>query len=339
MSARVAVLGAGSLGSVYAAWAADAGHDVVIVARPDHAAACARDGLTIVGRDGTERTVRVRATDDPAAIGTVEYVCLASKAPATDELLDGIPDPDAVRGAFSIQNGARQAEPLVRRFGDRGLAAVSMVGGTLLGPGRAAHTLEGPTYLGPARGTDVDAATAVATEVAATLGMPLVEVRPDIMAVLWSKAVLAVAAMGLTALTRMDYHRVFELAGNRAAFLDLAHEAAAIARAEGVGLVDLPGPLKAGHLVALPREEALTELAAIGRMLRESGQTAIRVSMLQSIERRRPTEVGAVFSDLVELADRHGLDLPRLRMVTGVLESVDEDIRGDGAAPGAPAER
>jgi 2-dehydropantoate 2-reductase len=331
MTAAVTVLGAGALGSVYAAWAAEAGNDVTIVCRTDHARAVERAGLTVVSADGRSRVVRMRATDDARTIPRSDLVCLASKAPATDELLDGLPAHGEVRGAFSIQNGARQAEPLVARFGARGLACVSMVGGTLVEPGVVAHTLEGATYLGPAHGVDQVRGTAVAREVADTFGMPNAELRADIVSVQWSKAVLAVAAMGLTALTRMDYHRVFELAGARSAFLALAHEAASIAAAQDITLVDLPGPLRAAHLVSLPRDEALASLAAIGAMLRSTGQTAIRVSMLQSIERRRPTEVGAIFSDLVELGDRHGLALPRLRLVAEVLESVDEDILSEVA--------
>jgi 2-dehydropantoate 2-reductase len=329
----VTVLGAGALGSVYAAWAAEAGNDVTIVCRTEHARAVERAGLTVISADGSSRVVRMRATDRPGDVPASDLVCLASKAPATAELLDGLPGHDGVRGAFSIQNGARQAEPLVARFGPRGVACVSMVGGTLVEPGVVAHTLEGATYLGPAHGVDRARGTTVAGEIAATFGMPGAELREDIVSVQWSKAVLAVAAMGLTALTRMDYHRVFELPGARSAFLDLAHEAASIAAAEGIPLVDLPGPLRAAHLVSLPRDEALESLAAIGATLRSTGQTAIRVSMLQSIERRRPTEVGAIFTDLVELGDRHGLPLPRLRLVAGVLESVDADIRAEVRPP------
>jgi len=326
--AHVTVLGAGALGSVYAAWAAEAGNDVTIVARQAHADAVNRSGLVVVGRDGTRRTVKMRATSDPAVVDACDYLCLASKAPDTDELLDGfLARPRRLTAAFSIQNGARQAEPLARRFGDVGLACVSMVGGTLLEPGVVSHTFDGATYLGPATGSNRAAATRAAESLAKNFGGPDFVVRDDIMSVIWSKAVLAAAAMGMSALTRMYYHRIFELPGNREAFLSLAHEAASIARAEGIELVDLPGPLQAGYLVGLPRNDALIVLRNLAERLVSTGQTKVRVSILQSIDRRRPTEVGAVFSDLLHIADRHGLDLPRLRFVTNVVESLDDDIR------------
>jgi 2-dehydropantoate 2-reductase len=108
--AHVTVLGAGALGSVYAAWAAEAGNDVTIVARQAHADAVNRNGLVVVGRDGTRRTVTMRATSDPAAVESCDYLCLASKAPDTDELLDGfLARPRRLTAAFSIQNGARPA--------------------------------------------------------------------------------------------------------------------------------------------------------------------------------------------------------------------------------------
>jgi len=270
----------------------------------------------------------MRATSDPAAVEACDYLCLASKAPDTDELLDGfLARPRRITAVFSIQNGARQAEPLARRFGDVGLACVSMVGGTLIEPGVVSHTFDGATYLGPATGSKRDAALAAAESLAKNFGGPDFVVRDDIMSVIWSKAVLAAAAMGMSALTRMLYHRIFELPGNREAFLSLAHEAASIARAEGIELVDLPGPLQAGYLVGLPRNDALNVLRNLAERLVSTGQTKVRVSILQSIDRRRPTEVGAVFSDLLHIADRHGLDLPRLRFVTNVVESIDADIR------------
>ncbi len=77
----------------------------------------------------------------------------------------------------------------------------------------------------------------------------------------------------------------------------------------------------------MPRNEALNVLRELAARLVSTGQTQVRVSILQSIDRRRPTEVGAVFSDLLHIADRHGLDLPRLRFVTNVVESIDADIR------------
>jgi 2-dehydropantoate 2-reductase len=58
-----------------------------------------------------------------------------------------------------------------------------------------------------------------------------------------------------------------------------------------------------------------------------AGQTSIKVSMLQSIERKRPIEVDAIFSDTLELANHHNLEVPKMRFVTHLLESIDTHIK------------
>lgn len=322
---HVVVLGAGALGSVYGAWFADAGHDVTLVARPAHAEAIAARGLTVRDRFGGARTIALTATADAGAAGDADIVCLATKAQDTAAVLSAYRGRAAM--AFSIQNGARQAEPVVERFGAAAVGCSSMVGATLDEPGIVTHSFEGATYLGDlassARGT--------AKGIAAALPAPS-EVRDDIASVLWSKAVLAAAAMGVSSLTRLPYHQVFRQQGSREVFLQIASETAAIARAEGALLIDLPGPLQIGTLTTLGRDDALELLRGIGANLEATGQTAVRVSMLQSVERNRPLEHDAVFAAVVELADRHGLSVPTLRAAAKLVAAIDGYIREGGGA-------
>lgn len=56
-SRRIAIIGTGSMGSIYAALLADAGHDVWAVdAWPEHVAAMNKNGLRVEGKSG-DRTV------------------------------------------------------------------------------------------------------------------------------------------------------------------------------------------------------------------------------------------------------------------------------------------
>jgi 2-dehydropantoate 2-reductase len=319
---RVAVLGAGALGSLYGAWSADAGHQVVLVTRPAHVEAILSDGLTVRDVAGSERTVRLDAADTPAAAGDADVVLVACKSQDTAALLDA--HPGRPRAAWSVQNGARQAEPLVRRYGPAAVGCSSMVGATLEAPGVITHTFGGATYIGALPTSAGDATEAVRDSLPAD--RELVE-RDDIQSVLWSKAVLAVGAMGVPVLLRLPYHHVFTEPRARNLFIDLVGDAAEVAAAEGVPLVDLPGPLQAGRLTALPRAEALARLEGVGRSMVAAGQTSVRVSMLQSLETGRPLEVEAVFGEVVALADRHGLAVPLLRTVTDIVRTLDDVIR------------
>lgn len=305
----VVVLGAGALGSVYGAWFAEAGAEVTLVARPVHADAVNRHGLRIDDRPPVE----VKAVSDPADAGDCDTLLLASKAFDNHELLEGYRG--TAQAAFSVQNGVRQAEPLVARFGSAAVGCVSLVGGTLGEPGHASHSFDGPTLLGDLPTSEPGTATAIAQ---ALPGRKL-EVHDDIAPALWSKGVLAAAAMGVVGLTRLVYHRIFLMPETRDVFYDLAREGAAIAAAEGVELIDGHGPFQVRALTQESREDAHRRLAAVGEDMEAAGETEVRVSILQSIDRGRPFEVQAVFGDLVETADGHGLEVPTLRAVTRLL--------------------
>ncbi len=305
----VVVLGAGALGSVYGAWFAEAGAEVMLVARPAHAGAVNRSGLRIDERP----PVKVRAITDPAEAGDCDILLLASKAFDNPELLGGYRG--SAQAAFSVQNGVRQAEPLVARFGSAAVGCVSLVGGTLGEPGHAHHSFDGPTLLGDLATT----APGTSATIAEALPGRKLEVHDDISPALWSKGVLAAAAMGVVGLTRLVYHRIFLMPETRDVFYDLACEGAAIAAAEGVELIDGHGPFQIRALTQESRAEAHKRLAAVGERMEAAGETEVRVSILQSIDRGRPFEVQAVFGDLVAIADGHGLEVPTLRAVTRLL--------------------
>ncbi len=305
----VVVLGAGALGSVYGAWFAQAGAEVTLVARPVHADAVNRAGLHI----DDQPPVAVRAITDPAEAGDCDIVLLASKAFDNADLLGSYRG--TARAAFSVQNGVRQAEPMVDRFGSAAVGCVSLVGGTLGQPGHASHSFDGPTLLGDLSTT----APGTAAAIAAALPERKLEVQDDIAPALWSKGVLAAAAMGVVGLTRLVYHRIFLMPETRDVFYDLACEGASIAEAEGVGMIDGHGPFQIRALTQESRTEAHRRLQAVGQRMEAAGETQVRVSILQSIDRGRPFEVQAVFADLVDIADSHGLEVPTLRTVTRLL--------------------
>ena len=82
---RFAVVGAGGVGGFLGGRLARAGHDVSFVARGRTLEALRADGLRLVGDE--EFTVSVTATDDPAAIGPVDYVLSCVKATRITEAL------------------------------------------------------------------------------------------------------------------------------------------------------------------------------------------------------------------------------------------------------------
>src|SRR5258708_8763158 len=78
--AKIAVVGCGAMGSVYAALMVDAGHEVhAITLWPDHAEAMATKGLRCEGAS-CDRTVPIHASTTTDGIGPCDLVIIATKA-------------------------------------------------------------------------------------------------------------------------------------------------------------------------------------------------------------------------------------------------------------------
>jgi 2-dehydropantoate 2-reductase len=87
---RICIFGAGAVGSHLAVRLALAGHDVSCVMRGPHLAAVQANGLTLRVGD-KEFPAKVRASDDPAALGPQDLVISTLKATALESLVTGLP--------------------------------------------------------------------------------------------------------------------------------------------------------------------------------------------------------------------------------------------------------
>jgi 2-dehydropantoate 2-reductase len=86
---RICVFGAGAVGSHFAVRLALAGHDVSCVMRGAHLEAVKKNGLTLRVGDA-EFKGKVRASDDPAALGTQDVVISTLKATGVAALATGL---------------------------------------------------------------------------------------------------------------------------------------------------------------------------------------------------------------------------------------------------------
>jgi 2-dehydropantoate 2-reductase len=86
---RICIFGAGAVGSHFAVRLALAGHEVCCVMRGPHLAAVKANGLTL--RVGEAKfTARVKASDDPAALGPQDLVISTLKATGVASLASGL---------------------------------------------------------------------------------------------------------------------------------------------------------------------------------------------------------------------------------------------------------
>jgi 2-dehydropantoate 2-reductase len=139
---RIAVVGAGAMGSVYAGLLADAGNEVWAVdVWKEHVDAINERGLRVEGASG-DRTVRLKATTEFKEVGPCELVIIATKAGQVGEAARSIePMVDDKTLILTIQNGLGAAERICQYRSPDGIL-IGVAGGfgaSIKGPGHVHH--------------------------------------------------------------------------------------------------------------------------------------------------------------------------------------------------------
>jgi 2-dehydropantoate 2-reductase len=235
--AKVAIVGCGAMGSVYAALMADAGHDVYgVTLWPDHAEAIEKNGLRVEGASG-DRTVRVHGRTTTDGIGICDLVIIATKSfdvePAAKAALPLLGPDTPVQ---TIQNGLGSAERVAAIVGADRLA-VGVVGGfgaSMRGPGHAHHNGMEMIRFGAHAGLPTQLLQASA-KIWESAGFK-VALFDDIGRMVWEKLIMNVAFSGSTCLTGFTIGEVLADAHAWRVARGCAEEAVAVAAALGIKL-------------------------------------------------------------------------------------------------------
>jgi 2-dehydropantoate 2-reductase len=286
---KIAVVGAGAMGSIFGARFHQAGHETVLVdvAQPLVDTINA-NGVTVV-RGEDETVTRVPATADPSSIGPVDIVVFFTKCYHTAAAAEGarpLVGPDTV--IASLQNGWGNGDVLAATYPpEQVVVGVTYNSGLLQGAGRVVHPAEQPTLVGSfTDGGDGAGRLAEALESAALPATVASPVRPEI----WKKLILNAATLPSAALTGMTAGELGASEHASALVSDTTREAVAVAQALGYD-IDF--------------DERITTILAL---LAKAGPS--KASMLQDVEAERRTEVDVINGAVVKAADEVGVDVP-----------------------------
>jgi 2-dehydropantoate 2-reductase len=289
---RILLFGAGAVGSVLGALLARGGADVFLVGRASHIEAIRADGLTVEGRPGPPQWL-AGATGIPAG-ARFDRILLTVKAPDIDaagrSIAAALPDPVPL---LALENGLGIRARTVSALRSGGWSAPDLwvvrgilrMGATLLGPGHVRLAGEGDVALGP---EDRAGPAAGFEAMFASAGFPVRRVD-SIEAEEWQKALVNAALNPVTADHGIENGRLLD-DPYRGQALRLLTEARRVAEAEGFPIAP---------------EAAERALFGIARDTKEN-----RSSMLQDVERGRPTEIDAISGEILRRGARHGLALP-----------------------------
>nr|PZN87617.1 MAG: 2-dehydropantoate 2-reductase [Pseudomonadota bacterium] len=314
---KIAIIGVGAMGSVYAALLASAGHEVWAIDQwKEHIDAIREKGLRVEGASG-DRTVRIAATTDPADVRDADLVIIATKD-------NGVVD--AARSALqvakedapilTIQNGLGSADKVAEIVGRKRvmLGVVGGFGASIRAPGHAHHNGMEFVRLGEMEGGLTPRLEAVA-EVWRSGGFQTLTFE-DIHKMVWEKLICNVTYSGTCALTGLT---IGEVQANPSAWsvaTACANEAYQVARAKGI---------------ALDFDDPIAYVRAFGEKIPHA-----KPSMLLDHLAGRPAEIDNINGAIPREGAKVGIATPVNSLVVALLKA-KESAFGAAKAPGQNA--
>jgi 2-dehydropantoate 2-reductase len=301
---RIAIVGTGATGSIYAGLLADAGHQVgAIDIWREHVEAIRTRGLRVSGASG-DRVAWPVATTDPHEVGPVDLVVIATKAAEVESAAAAALDllgPETL--VLPIQNGLGSRERVAAIVGPRRVLAgvIGGFGASIVSPGHVHHHGMELVRLGECSGPVTDRVQKVA-EAWRRAGFT-VRTYDDIDQLVWEKLICNTAFSAICALTGLTIGEVMEDADTWSIAWQCATEAFTVARAQRI---------------ELSFEDPLAWVRAFGEAIPGASP-----SMLLDLRAGRSTEIDVINGAIPPLAAKLGLDAPVNRTVSALVRVIE----------------
>lgn len=294
---QIIVLGAGAIGSLYGAKLA-ADNDVLLIGRPEHVAAINASGLRIEGIE--KDTVPVPAATAVSQIGANALVLLTTKVTTSAAALE--PIASLVRDDTTIlclQNGLGSEQLARAAVRDRGvvLRGITQFGAIFETPGAIKYMAAGYTVIEQHQRSERIA------DVFAAAGLNC-RVSPNIGAEVWHKTVFNCVVNPITAILGCEVGGIAQPGLEQLKQL-VIDECTAVAATQGITFqVDFM--------------QQINETFAPSRNI---------ASMLQDLQRGRPTEIDYMNGAVAALGAGHGVSCPVNRALTDIIKAMETPPR------------
>lgn len=233
---KIAVMAAGGLGSYYGALLARDGHAVTFLARGAQLDALRANGLTIKSVHGDFAIKPVRATDDPAQVGVVDWIIFSVKTYDNAHAAQALkPMLGAHTTVVTFQNGVDNHEQIGAVIGkEHVIVAPTQIVSNIVAPGVIEQ--KSPfrvSFVGEVFGQGLTPRVTQFVEMLTRTGVDATAVA-DGRTPLWHKLVFIASAAGLATLARTEPYTLFQMPAARATLRAAMEEINAVARANGV---------------------------------------------------------------------------------------------------------
>lgn len=307
---RFIIHGAGAIGTLVGGLLAESGAEVVLIARPAHAAAVNHDGVLIKSPEGERRiSANLTAVTHPAQLTPHpdDVILLASKTAQTEDSVHQLRDNfSEATPVVCLQNGVRNEEYAAGRF-KRVYGAMVGVSATLLGPGTVAWTMNYPLSLGnyPLGCDDFARALAAKLESAGFR----TTINENIMAVKWTKLILNLNNATLSLLD--SYVQLAQVLPDLGRFMaEVMAEGLHVLEAAHISLDDPHNPFDLPAIIAQYRTMA-EDAAAIQAARDLAPELRTYPSTWADLKQQRgETEAGYFNGEIILLGEKYDVPTP-----------------------------
>lgn len=234
---RVAVFGAGGVGGYFGGRLAQAGHDLLFIARGEHLKALQERGLRVDSVAGDFHLQPVEATGDPAQAGVVDAVLVGVKAWQVAEAaraMQPLVGPDTF--VVPLQNGVEAPRQLAEVLGaEHVLGGLCRIISAVVAPGHIRHAGLEPYIAFGELDNRPSERTARLRDTFLRAGVAA-EIPADIQVAMWTKFLFIAALSGVGAVTRAPAGVLRGLPETRAMLVQAMEEILAVAQARGIDL-------------------------------------------------------------------------------------------------------
>ncbi len=306
---RIAIFGPGGIGGYFGARLAQAGEDVVFIARGEHLKAMRANGLKVDSVKGDFLVKPVQATDDPKQVGIVDMILLGVKAWQVTEAAQAMA---SMVGSHTfvlpLQNGLEAPDQVAAILGQgHVLGGLCGLITFIAGPGHIRHAGGDPFVkfgeLDNSRSERIEHLYKMFTQAGINTEIP-----PNIQVALWMKFLFINPWSGVGAITRTPVGVWRNLPETRQMAKTIILEGMAVANT---------------CRVPLP-EDALEKTMSFFDMIPAQGTT----SMHRDIVEGRPSELDALIGAVVRLGEKGNVRTPLHSFIYGSLLPLEMRARG-----------
>lgn len=226
---KVAVMGAGAVGCYFGAMLARAGHDVTLIARPQHVDAIRQHGLMFDSRS-FNGAVPVQATSEASGVEGADVVLFCVKSADTESAGQSIaPFLKSDATVLCLQNGVDNAERLQTTIRQIAVPTVVYVATEMAGPGHVKHHGRGELIIGTSPAS-VDIARQFSDAAMPTTA------SDNVLSDLWAKLIINCAYNAVSAVAQLPYGAMLKVKGVTNVIESAIDECISVAHAAGISI-------------------------------------------------------------------------------------------------------